>query len=184
MDIEYLFKKEDILINQLYLASNSKLITQRRFFNRILPAFSALFIGSFLYFQNVEKQGTAFLFWFSTFAILWFMLTPFYQRWAYKMKYAKTVDDLYRESGEKKIKLKLREKDLKISEGSNNTVIQIKEIESIAETAGYFFIKSRKGNSIVIPKERCGVESAEKFVEKLELSAELKREKKLNWKWR
>ena len=184
MDIEYFLRKEDILVNQLYLASNSELINQRRFFNRVLPSFSALFIGTFLYFQAGGRQGALFLFWFSTFAILWFILIPFYQRWAYKMRYAKTVEDGYRDSGEKRIKLRLREKEIKISDGSNSSAILLKELESITESSGYFFIKSKKGNSLVIPKDRCIGNNGEKFIEMVENASGIKREIKLQWKWK
>ncbi len=183
MEVTYLLEKEDLLESQLYFSSKSKIIKKKRVLNRtLIPIFYVLF-GIYYYFRLGAVKGIKVMILLAVIAILWYILFPFYDRRAIKKSILKWIDENYKNRIKKVVTISLDGDALKIESDGENGSIKISEIEAIEEIKMHIYIKIKTGSSIILPKDRIGIERIEEFIKVLEEKTGLKTIKKLEWKW-
>lgn len=180
--ISYNVAPEDYLTYQLYMASKSKDIRNKRGRNWLLIPIIYLTFAALAFFIGKQKNIALV---FGILATLWLVLYPFYTQWMYKDKFKKAIIKNNKEIFGKKVSLKIVESNLEISDTLNTSSQKLKDIAAISEISTHIFIKLKKGSSIIIPKlELRNSDDLVKFVQILAKNSGIKVNKELTWKWR
>ncbi|MEM7575520.1 MAG: YcxB family protein [Bacteroidota bacterium] len=140
-------EQEDFLRYQLFTASQSKRIRQKRIRSWILLTVSFLVLGIVL----IQDPNQSSSYYFLALSIITLILYPIYQRWQYKRHYEKHIADNYANRIGIESEL-VFEDGLIISRGANQEgKIKLTEIQEINEISDNLFIKIKTGESIIIP---------------------------------
>ncbi|WP_248722313.1 YcxB family protein [Seonamhaeicola sp. ML3] len=177
MKLEYTLDEDDFIQYHLFVASNSESIKKRRLIMRFLiPSIYLVFA-----FLEYSKGKTTLSIIFLVLSIIWFILYPIYTKYRYRKHYIKSVNNNYKNSFFKPIKLEVTS-DLIITEDfTGETKTKISEIKSLTEIKETFFLNITTNASIIIPKR--GIKNINHFKEEF-VKLAIPIENKLNWKWK
>jgi hypothetical protein len=141
--------KEDFLRYQLFTASQSKRIKNKRIRTWILVTITFLFAGLIMR-QNPDKFYS---YYFIGFSIITLIFYPLYQRRHYKKHYEKHIDENY--SNKIGVESEIGfENGFIVSVGDNQEgKIKLTEIQEINEISENLFIKIKTGESVIIPTQ-------------------------------
>ena len=180
MTISYQLQEEDYLNYQLFVASRSERIVKKRKRNRLLvPVLYVLLGVAFASQASWALAGT-----FVILGVLWFFLYPLWERNMYVKHYRNFIQEHYKQSRDKTLKLELNREYFWTSDGENESKIQCKEILDMWETGNQIFIRIQGGQAFILPKKSIPeLETLIVFLKDLALKLEVKYEVDLNWKW-
>lgn len=172
--------KEDFLRYQLYTASQSKRIKNKRIRTWILLTISFFVLGLALQ-QSTDKFLS---YYFIGFSLITLIFYPIYQRRQYRRHYEKHIKENYQNRIGIESELGFENGFLISKTESQEGKIKLTEIQEINEISDNLFIKIRTGESVIIPS-RFG--EFNKFKEEIvdlisPLGVEWK--KQFDWKWK
>lgn len=177
MQIEYKIEENDFLAYQLFTASKSKRINQRKKKETYLIFFASLLLGVYFYFQS----NVGLVFYCCSVAVLTLLFYSKYYNWKYKQHYKKFIQENYSNRFGEQVELSINDDFLYSKDKTGEGKIKLEEIEVINETENHFFIKISTGTSLIIPKD--SLKSSTDLKSKFD-SLGSKIETDLNWNWR
>lgn len=172
--------KNDFLRYQLFTASKSKRIKNKRIRTWILLTISFLVLGLALR-QNADKFLS---YYFIGFSIITLIFYPLYQRRYYKKHYEKHINENYTNRIGVESELGF-ENGFIVSIGDNQEgKIKLTEIQEINEILENLFIKIKTGESVIIPSRFSEYDTLKKQLSDLIESLEIDWNTQLDWKWK
>ncbi|MEL6718386.1 MAG: YcxB family protein [Bacteroidota bacterium] len=148
MTIEYQIHEEDFLNFQLFTASKSKSIQQKKRKGQLFITIGSLVFAGYFY----ANASLVLAIYFATFAVVTLLFYPKYFKWRYKKHYQKYIREHYaKRFGETAI-LEIKSDVIYSKDKTGEGNIKITEIEKVDETNNYFFLKISSGFTLIIPK--------------------------------
>ncbi len=177
---QYKITAEDYLTHQLFSASQNKTVSRQRTRGLILWT-SAFLILSVLFYIQKDIYLAAY---FILFGIGFVLIYPMYSRWIYKRYFKRFVYRNFEKSNLENLWLKIGN-DITLSNGKEEGIIPISDIEIIFEISTHIFLKLKGGKNIIIPKQK--IENKEELLEKISSLSQkynIQYVKMLDWKWK
>lgn len=150
MTVTFTHDENDYLDQQLYVATKSKQIVQRRQRGKLLiPVFSLVMIGL----QFYQKQYIQTLY-FLGIAIAWYFLYPLWEKRYYLKFYKKFISDNFKDRFNKETIVEFKANSLVAKDDTTSGEISYSEIEKIIEIPSLFFIKLKSSAYLIFPKDK------------------------------
>lgn len=173
-------EKEDFLRYQLFTASKSKQIRNKRIRSWILLTVSFLVLG-----LSLDQNTDSFLsYYFIGFSIITLIFYPLYQRRQYKKHYEKHINENYQNRIGIESQLGFENGYIVNIADHQEGKVKISEIQEINEIADNLFIKIKTGESVIIPSRFEDFSKLKKELTDLISSLDISWHKQINWKWK
>jgi hypothetical protein len=176
MKIEYKIEENDYLEFQLFTASKSNRIRQRKVTSWILITLISLFSGGYFYLKNHLPMTI----YFGITALISAILYPIYFKWRHKKHYKKHIRENYHKQFGTTKQLEITAEYIYSSDSAGEGKIKVSEVDEINETQNHFFLKISTGLSLIIPKRE--INDSDLLKNEME-GFGLKINNELNWKW-
>lgn len=150
MKIQYTISEADYLTHQLYIASKSAIIKQRRQRAKFLYPFLYAAIGSFFLFQQKTALGISFM----VLAVLWFLVYPIWERGYYLRHYKSFVKENMKSILDRNYTIEFLQNHFLSASDSSESKVNYSEIEGFAEVPTTFLIQIKGGKAIVFGKDQ------------------------------
>lgn len=176
----YSLNENDYLTHQLYLATKSERITKKRTRSRIVAAL--LYIAGAAYFLIKGSVGGAII--FLLLAILWYFISPYWDKKRYYNHYKAYIKETYKERINIPVTITILHDYLVASDSGSESKIATTEIVEIIELPTLFLIKLSGASSIPIPKHH--IHTNGNFARDLKNAAiqlNVRYIDDTNWKW-
>lgn len=172
--------KDDFLRYQLFTASKSKRIKNKRIRTWILLTISFLVLG-----LAIRQNEDGFLsYYFIGFSLITLIFYPLYQRRHYKKHYEKHIDENYANRIGIESELGF-ENGFIVSVGDNQEgKIKLTEIQEINEISENLFIKIKTGESVIIPSRYNEYDNLKKQLSDLVEPLGVTWINQQDWKWK
>ena len=181
MILTFSLDQNHFLQHQLYSASKSPRIKKKRVKTWIIVTCSILLL-SLLFYQN---NKTFLFYYFLTFGIITLIFYPLYQRIQYKKHYNKFIGDNYKNRFGQTENIQFTNFAIESHDITGASKINLTEIESVTETANYFYPKLKSGGNIIIPKSKItDIIQVRNELRKLCESLNILYIEDLNWRWK
>lgn len=180
MNLKYSLNLDDYLQHQLYAASTTKSIKNKRLKNWITVTLLFVFLAFI-----INDDGLFLKYYFVVASIASLILYPFFQRYQYKKHYLNYIKENYKNRFGKESNITFNETYLESIDFTGETKLNYSNIEKIIEISSHYFLKFNTGGTLIIPKLK--IENNEEVKkELLNLSKKLNIEylTTLNWKWK
>ena len=148
MELNYTLNENDYLQHQLYIASKSERINKER--KKSLTTVTFTFLALSFIFYTTDNQFLMYS--FILLGILCLLFYPFYLRKHYFEHYQIYISDIYKNRFNEPCKLVFTENSIESIDITGETKINIFILEEINETGKYFYLKTKTGGDIIIPK--------------------------------
>jgi len=148
MKITYKLDKGDYLDFQLYTVSQSKRIQRKKIINWLVFALVSFAFGLYFYYDKNNSLAI----YFGGIGIVWILFYKTYFKWKYKRHFIKYITDNYQNRFGKTVELTFNNDHIYSKEDAGEGSIKNSEVEHIAETNLYFYVKMLSGVSLIIPK--------------------------------
>lgn len=180
MKIEFSLDLKDYLEHQLYTASKSKRISNKKRNTWLILTASIIILAFF----NFNKEDKLLFYYFLVFALITFIFYPFYQRKQYKTHYTKHIEEHYFNRFGQESTLNFEEECIASNDANFETKMNYVAFEELNEIKNYYFIKLKTGGSIIIPKNKLkNSEEFHKEINKIADTFNWKKNVELDWKW-
>lgn len=143
MTLEYTLTEDDYLQHQLYIASKTDRIKNKRLKSWIIVV--AAFIALTLLF--FDSDNTLMMYYFGIFSVISLLFYPFYQRYHYKKHYQKFIKDTYKHAFGEPVTITFNEHNLETYDVTGESKFNYTVFEEIIETANHFFIRVKTGGA-------------------------------------
>ena len=181
MKINYQLTVEDYLKSQLYMASRSKQIKNRRMLTRIVWPLVFLAIGIYFAVESVWV-GAGIM---AAIALIWFFINPLYSRYFYKNHFRKEIKEKYSENLGKDLSIEVRSSDLLLTAPQGQRVIKYTSITEINDLGSHYLIMFDIGTVAVLPIGReVGRNVWNDFIRQLVLKSNKSIYDKKDWVWK
>jgi hypothetical protein len=181
MKIEFTYTANTLLAYQLFVASKSKRVQKRRAKGKIFLLLIYLALGLFIW----QKNGTL------TGAVFFLVCMPLYFLYAYMERrqyvnhFRSFIKENFKDRLDRTTALNFREEQIEMTDGQNESVIPLTELESIQEIGTLFSLFMKNGQSLLIPKEAVSsTENLEPFFRQLADRLHIPYQQELDWKWK
>lgn len=180
MKIVYKMGLNDSLTFQLFSASKSKRIINKRKRNRIIfPIIYFVTSLLFIYFKDYIAFSIIF-----AISVIWVFLYPIYSKKLYFNHYKKFLEEQIEDEKDPQISMWFDEEELYIETKFSTSKLSLKEIKKIYEINDYYFIFVDKRNAFTIPKVEIDIDVLNDFISNLIERTNIELIKELNWKWK
>jgi hypothetical protein len=150
MNTEYTLSHEDYLIFQLYTASKSKHIKQKRFNTRFIVSVLYLALGLMLIYLGNIIAGLAFV----GFSVLWHLFIPVYLKKRYLKHYSNYIRENYYNRFDLPIYVRFDREIIFTKDRTGESNINSSELVEINEISHHYFLKFKTGESLILPKKK------------------------------
>jgi hypothetical protein len=150
MTIEYHLDENDLLVHQLFIASQSARIKKKRSISRAIIPIAFVIVGIY-YLTNADIVGLVV---FVLFALLWYFFYPDWEKGHYSRHYRAFIKENFKNMIGVTTTLELNnDYILAVCNGSESKILttQLEQIDEIPET---IFVKLKTGHSFVFPKDK------------------------------
>ncbi len=149
IELNYSLTHEDLLENQLYLASKSERFLKSFKKGRFIVPLIHLFIGCFLFFNDNSISGLLLFFGMGT---LWYVGFPWFYKKRYTNHYTRHIKDTHKDTPEPITQLKFTDEWLEAIEENSESKINNTEFDTLIELRNHFVLRLKMPGSIIIPK--------------------------------
>ena len=170
--------KEDFLRYQLFSASQSKRIRNKKTRSWIFLSVSFFVIGL------IQITTSSISYWFFGLSVITFIFYPLYQRREYRKHYENHIDDNYKNRVGVESKLGFDGGYIVSIADNQEGRIKISEIEEINEIADNLFIRVKTGESIIIPSRLSEYNEFKIQLADLITEMDIEWKRQLDWKWK
>jgi hypothetical protein len=181
MTLKYSLDLNDYLQFQLYTASKSKRIKNKRL-KSLLIVMGMFLMLAVLFFQ---KDETVLMYYFIGCSVLSLIFYPLYLRNHYKKHYQRFIAENYKFRFNEECVITFNENTIETIDRTGESKINVSEIEEIAEVNNYIYLKMKTGGALIVCKDK--VENPHKvreFFKTLTQSLKINYDTELNWKWK
>mgnify|MGYP000477646293 CR=1 FL=1 len=176
--LKYSLTNEDFLEHQLYIASKSKNIIKKRKRTRVIVPLVYLALALFFFFSK-ENYISSII--FISIAVVWYLFYPIRSKKLHIKHYQNHITEHYKNRIGVESEIKITNDYIFGIDNSGESKTKIEEVESLIELKNRFFLKLKKGLSLVIPKT--AIDDIMLFKNKIsELNIEIIDE--LNWEFK
>ncbi|KLT71383.1 MULTISPECIES: YcxB family protein [unclassified Flavobacterium] len=177
MTLTYELNYSDLLVNQLYLASESKNIKRKRRNERIrIPILYLILALYFILHKGNFFAGILLI----LFGIIWFSFYPYYSKRRYKKHYVNHINEHYKNSVNRTSEITFTEDYIYGKDETSETKINSNEVEKLIELKDHFLIRLKTDLSIIIPRK--AINHTEEFKTIL-IEYKAVYVDKVNWEW-
>ena len=176
MKIEYKIQASDFLDFQLFTASKSKRIMNKKVKGRIFLTLASVISGIYFYSQNHMTMSI----YFGLVALIIGVFYPKYFHWRYQKHITNYIKENYKQRFGEIENLEITKEYIYSKDKTGEGKIKIKEVENVSETKNHFFLKISTGMSLIIPKR--AIKNIELLKDELN-GIGLTVIDELNWKW-
>lgn len=177
MKINFQLSKEDYLILQLYLASQSSSIAKRRKLARWLVPVFYLFFGLFPFLAKNYLFATV----FPLGALAWYFLYPAYTRKRYHSYFESSVKDHFENKTNHQYSLQFSDDHLTAVNTEGTDKIKITDIQEMVELSNHLILKFSNHPSLIIPKN--AISEMEQFNQFFSKHG-IQQENEIYWQWK
>lgn len=179
--MNFTITESDYLTHQLYIASKSAIIKQRRQRAKFLYPLLYAAVGSFFLFQQKISLGISFM----VLAVIWFILYPIWERGYYVRHYKNFVKENLQSIADRNYSIEFLNTHFLSSSETTQSKSNYSEIEGFAEVPSTFLVQLKGGKAIVIGKDQL-TNADEVRVTFRNLSTRLNVPffEELDWKWK
>ena len=171
----------DYLTYHLYLASKSDSLKKRRLIHWfIIPLVYVIAGYIFVYLNGAEMVKIIFL----TTALIWFLIYPFYSKWAIRRFLTRQITKRYANLINKKGSLKLDEKKITVKSHDAAMDFEYNDIKGIIELSDHFLIDLKVASSLILPKHKIPDEILAKVIDKIIHKTGLTPKVQTIWGWK
>lgn len=181
MKIEFTYTENILLAYQLLVASKSKRVQKRRAKGKIFLLLIYMTLGLFIW----QKNGTL------TGAVFFLVCLPLYFLYAYMERrqyvnhFRSFIKENFKERLDRVTVLHFTEARIEMTDGQNESIVPLTEIESIKELGILFSIFMKNGQSLLIPKEVISTtENPASFFRQLAERLHIPYHQDHDWKWK
>jgi len=179
--LNFNLSEQDLLIFQLYTASNSPYIKRSRRVNWLVVPILYLVFSVVLYLADSLDFSIGFL----VLAILWLIFYPFFQKSRYEKGYKRHNIEYFKNRFDKPVELSFTKEYIASKDESGEGKMKLSELEALHEIQDYYFLKFNSGVSLIIPKkEVVEFNKLKELLESLVKKLQIEHEVNLEWKWR
>jgi len=173
--------EQDYLTYQLYTASKTPRIKKARVRSWVFTTLTFVILAFLFYKSDNSFLGHYFL----IAAGLSLILFPIYSRWRYKNHYLKYIKETYKNRFGVECSVNINDESISTQDKTGEAKINTSEIEEINEIKDYYFIKSKSGVSLIIPKNKSNnLENIENAIKSLVRNKGITHNIDLDWKWK
>jgi YcxB-like protein len=181
MKLEYCLTENDFLQHQLFLASKSPRIRNKRTKSWLLAMTALLLIG-FIFYQAGNITMTYCIAAFALYTAFFYRL---YLRSHYKKHYLEFIRDNFKYSFNQTFTMSLMDDHIQTSDKTGESKINHTEIAGITETGHYFYLHMKSGGSFIIPKFTAGFpDDLRNELQKTAQKLHIPFTEDLNWEWK
>jgi len=181
MTLTYSLDNNDYLQHQLYLASKSKRIKNKRFKSWIATTMFFLSLVLLFYVSNNEVLTSYFI----VIAFINLILYPFYSRYHYKKHYQTYIDDVYKNRLGETLTVIFNDTTIDMYDKAGEAKINLSEIGEIAEIKDYIYVRIKAGVSLIIPKVKLNdADSVIIYLKSFANDSGISYNTELNWRWK
>ena len=153
LKLNYNLDAEDYLNYQLFTASQSKNIRNKRKRNRVIPAIVFFVLGIII--PGFDFTETFTLIYISI-SVLWIFVYPIWDKRLYINHYKKHISENYQNNFDKNVEVILSTEEVFMKDGSSESKINLVELQEINEVPNAFYLKLKSSQSIILPKNKIG----------------------------
>lgn len=150
MTIEYSIDEHDFLTYQLYTASRSPVVRKRRFKSKVIFAMLYLLTGVLFLLQEKIILGAS----LTLLAILWFILYPLHDKRVYVRNYQNFIHKNYKDKLGRKAFIQFDNKQITTKDEAGQSKFAIRDVEEVTEIPQAIYVKLKKGQSFILPKNK------------------------------
>lgn len=179
MEISYTLELEDFLVNQLYIASNSKIIRKKRLINWLLIPVLYLVISFINYIdQDVVLAGI-----FLLFSILWVIFYPKYSKKRYVKHFTKHIKEHFKQRLGKPITMSFLDEHIFHKADLNESKVVYSDVIKIIKLSTNYLISLESGGNIILPLRNNDL-GIDNFINELKNKVSIEVSDETNWKWK
>jgi hypothetical protein len=177
MTLTYKVYKEDFMAFQLFTASTSKRIQERKRNSWIILTILFITIACIFYLERNNFLAI----WCGVIAVITGIFYPTYFNWTYKKHYDKYVEEHNKNSFGREENLTIDEEMIRYQNDLGDGNVKVSSVTEIDETEAHFFLRILSGGALIIPKrEPVDINILrEKFT-----TLRLQINDHTNWKWK
>lgn len=181
MNIKITLDVNDYLTYHLFLASKSDSLKKRRLLHWFsIPIVYIVSGFLFTYLKGSELVRSIF---FVT-ALVWFVVYPFYSKWAVRRFLLRQVNARYAGLIGREGNFKLDEKKITVKSHEASMDIDYGDIKDIVELPEHFLIDLKAGSSLILPKQKIPPDALSQLIDKISLKTGLKPQIHVLWGWK
>ena len=181
MTLTFTLDEKDYLTHQLFSASKSQHVINRRRRNKIIVPLIYLVFATLIFFSANYTVSFIFL----VVALGWFFLYPYWESKRYFKHYQQFINENHKNRFNKSVTIEInRDFIIAKDDGSEGKVLTT-EVAVIHEIPAAIYIKLKSGQSFILPKERIpDIINLKEYLKRL--ASDLKIEYCLNnnWEWK
>jgi len=181
MNVKVTLDADDYLTYHLFLASKSDSLKKRRFIHWFsIPLVYIVSGFVFTYLKGSEMVRTIF---FGT-ALIWFVLYPFYSKWAVRRYLFRQVAARYANLIGKEGSLTLGEKKITVKSHEASMDITYADIKDVIELPDHVLVELHAGSSLILPRKKISPDELAQVVAKIISKTEIKPKVQILWGWK
>jgi hypothetical protein len=173
-------EKDDYLRFQLFTASKSKKIRNKRISSWILSLISLLCL-SYLFSQLADKFLENY---FLIFSVITLIFYPFYNSWYYKRHYLKYVEENYKNQFGVISEIEFKDGYILSRDPTGESKTRLNEFYMINEIRDDLFIRLKSGMTIIVPSRTVDFDKLKLEIRELTQDTPVEWNDYLDWKWR
>ena len=180
--IQFALHKADFLMYQLFVASQSSKLKERRNRTKKIIPLLYLILGAIMY---VPLEQPIFGAVFAIIAVGWFFFWPIREKSIYLKYYGAYADEYYINRYGEQMELVFDAEYIYMKTNYSESKIILSHIERLDEIRDYFFIKLLSGASFILPKKKIAdFEKIKEDLLALLASLDVKYNCDLEWEWK
>jgi len=148
MEVTYNLEAVDFLHYQLFTASKSNRIRNKKMYGWLLFTLAAGIFAIYCYFNN----STSLAIYFGVIAAVWGLFYPKYFNWKYVKHYTSFINENYKNRFGQSTTVVISKENIIATDNSGEGKIKVSEIVTINETNQHLFITFKSGAFLIIPK--------------------------------
>ena len=177
----YKLEIDDYQTHLLYTISKSSSAIKTRAKIRLMISIFLVILAFISFGNHSIGQGLYLLF----LSVLAFYLMPKYTRWSYRSTYLKHVKKFYKDRISEPTTFEIIGDSIHVSDSHGESTLSALDIDEINELANYCFLKTKSGQSIILPMY--SIESSENLILELTDFADkfdIPWNDEVNWIWK
>lgn len=180
MTLKYLLFEKDYLENQLYYASRSQIAKKykRGTINNAVLTITMITVYFFI------LGNFYFLLWFILFCVVFLIIAPFMALRRLKKAYQNSIAQLFKNRFGLTSTVEFKSSSIIDSDSMRVSEISHSALQSVEETGTYFFIWTKYGENLIIPKSEVDKDAVKNYLHQLAEQIKIPYNSDLSWKWK
>lgn len=178
MKLTYQLTCDHYLKHQLFIASQSHSVQQKRKRSRVLVSLVYIALGLLLLALDLQN----FLGWtFVALAVGWYFWYPIYSKKRYYKHYEKYIQEHYQNRVNVPIDLEIEKEYILAKDKTAESKVNIEEVESLVSIPNIYLVKLKSGTSFIIPKDQV---NDQKMLEEVFVNLGIRLWEDPEWEWK